>query len=56
MAKLLETFAKKHNYEYDTAENGLPALQAFQHTQNPYDIVYMGKKFDSKCCHILTKK
>ncbi|KAH6698487.1 hypothetical protein BKA61DRAFT_583312 [Leptodontidium sp. MPI-SDFR-AT-0119] len=41
MAKLLETFTKKNNYEYDTAENGLLALQAFQNTQNSYDIVFM---------------
>jgi hypothetical protein len=27
--KALETFTKKNNYEYDTAENGLLALQAF---------------------------
>ncbi|KAH9204266.1 hypothetical protein DL95DRAFT_529330 [Leptodontidium sp. 2 PMI_412] len=39
--KLLETFTKKNNYEYDTAENGLLALQAFQNTQNLYDIVFM---------------
>lgn len=44
MAKLLETFTKKNNYEYDTAENGLLALQAFQNTQNYYDIVFMGKQ------------
>ena len=44
MAKLLETFTKKNNYEYDTAENGLLALQAFQNTQNRYDIVFMGKQ------------
>ena len=43
-AKLLETFTKKNNYEYDTAENGLLALQAFQNTQNLYDIVFMGKQ------------
>jgi hypothetical protein len=44
VAKLLETFTKKNNYEYDTAENGLLALQAFQNTQNLYDIVFMGKQ------------
>jgi hypothetical protein len=41
-AKLLSTFMKKRNYEYDTAENGLKALQAFQNAQKPYDIVFMG--------------
>ena len=57
MAKLLETFTKKNNYEYDTAVNGLLALQAFQNTQNLYDIVFMGKQTSvSKCCRILTKK
>jgi hypothetical protein len=44
VAKLLETFAKKNNYKYDTAENGLLALQAFQNTQNLYNIVFMGKQ------------
>ena len=44
MAKLLETFTKKNNYEYDTAENGLLALQTFQNTRTLYDIVFMGKQ------------
>ncbi|KFY87320.1 hypothetical protein V500_07034, partial [Pseudogymnoascus sp. VKM F-4518 (FW-2643)] len=39
--KLLETFAKKNNYKYDSAENGLLALQAFQNTPNLYDIIFM---------------
>lgn len=39
--KLLETFTKKNNYEYGTAENGLLALQAFQNARHPYDIVFM---------------
>ena len=43
-AKLLSTFAGKSNYKYDTAENGLLALQAFQNAQQPYDIVFMGKQ------------
>jgi len=42
--KLLSTFAGKNKYEYDTAEDGLKALQAFQDTRNPYDIVFMGKQ------------
>jgi hypothetical protein len=42
--KLLETFTKKSNYEYDTAENGLLALQAVQNTRNLYDIIFMGKQ------------
>jgi hypothetical protein len=42
--KLLETFTKKNNYKYDTAENGLLALQAFQDTQDLYDIIFMGKQ------------
>jgi hypothetical protein len=44
VAKLLETFTKKNNYEYDTAENGLLALHAFQNALNLYDIVLMGKQ------------
>lgn len=34
----------KNKYEYDTAQNGREALQAFQDTQKPYDIIFMGKK------------
>jgi hypothetical protein len=44
VAKLLETFTKKNNYEYNTAENGLLALQAFQNARNLYDIILMGKQ------------
>jgi DNA-binding response OmpR family regulator len=44
LAKLLETFTKKNNYQYDTAENGLLALQAFQNSRHQYDIVFMGKQ------------
>lgn len=44
MSKLLETFVKKNNYKYDTAENGLLALQAFQNAQYLYDIIFMGKQ------------
>lgn len=44
MAQLLETFAKKNNYKYDSAVNGLLALQAFQNTPNLYDIIFMGKQ------------
>jgi hypothetical protein len=43
VAKLLETFTKKNNYEYDTAENGLLALQAFRNVRKLYDIILMGK-------------
>jgi hypothetical protein len=43
-AKLLETFTKKNNYEYDTAENGLLALQAFQNARDRFDIIFMGKQ------------
>ncbi|PGH06239.1 hypothetical protein AJ80_08208 [Polytolypa hystricis UAMH7299] len=39
--KLLSTFAKKNSYEYDAAENGLVALQAFQNAPKPHDIVFM---------------
>ncbi len=44
LAKLLSTLARKSNYKYDTAENGLLALQAFRNAQQPYDIVFMGKQ------------
>jgi len=44
MAQLLETFAKKNNYKYDSVVNGLFALQAFQNTPNLYDIIFMGKQ------------
>lgn len=40
MAQLLETFARKNNYTYDSTVNGLLALQAFQNTPNLYDIVF----------------
>jgi hypothetical protein len=43
-AKLLETFTKKSKYDYDTAENGLVALEAFKHTQRRHDIILMGKQ------------
>jgi hypothetical protein len=56
LAKLLETFTKKNSYEYDTAENGLLALQAFQNARHLYDIVLMGKKIVSKRCSVLTRK
>ena len=56
-AKLLETFTKKGNYEYDTAENGLLALQACENAQRPYDIIFMGQQiFVPKLYNILTKK
>ena len=56
LAKLLETFTKKNNYEYGTAENGLLALQAFQNARHPYDIVFMGRQIISKRYSVLTGK
>lgn len=44
LVKLLCMLIKKNNYGYDTAINGLEALQAFQNAQRPYDIVLMGKE------------
>jgi hypothetical protein len=44
LVQLLEAFVKKHNFQYDTAINGLLALRAFQNSQQHYDIVLMGKK------------
>jgi hypothetical protein len=56
-AKLLETFTKKGNYEYDTAENGLLALQACENAQRIYDIILMGQQeYTPKLYNILTKK
>lgn len=40
--QLLETFIRKRGFEYDTATNGLLALQAFQNNPAKYDIVFMG--------------
>ncbi|KAH0562294.1 hypothetical protein GP486_003012 [Trichoglossum hirsutum] len=55
--KLLETFAKKGNYEYDTAENGLLALQACENARRLYDIILMGQQeYVPKLYSILTKK
>jgi len=39
--RLLETFVGKSKFEYDTAVNGLLALQAFQAAEKPYDIIFM---------------
>ncbi|KAI9771344.1 MAG: hypothetical protein M1840_002314 [Geoglossum simile] len=53
----LKTFTKKGNYEYDTAENGLLALQAYENALRPYDIIFMGQqKFVHKLYDILKKK
>jgi len=46
---------RKDHYDYDTADNGLEALQAFQNALKPYDIVFMGKQTRLKThCGILT--
>jgi CheY-like chemotaxis protein len=56
-AKLLETFTKKGNYEYGTAENGLLALQACESARRIYDIILMGQQeYIPKLYNILTKK
>ncbi|RYP66490.1 hypothetical protein DL771_007750 [Monosporascus sp. 5C6A] len=39
--RLLSTFVSKGNYDFDTAGNGLVALQAFEVAQRPYDVVFM---------------
>ena len=55
LAQLLCALVRKGRYQYDTAANGLEALRAFQNTQIPYDIVFMGKKPRPNAgCNILT--
>ncbi|KAH8882108.1 CheY-like protein [Thozetella sp. PMI_491] len=38
---LLSIFTRKNGYEYDTAVNGLIALETFQNAQRRFDIVFM---------------
>lgn len=40
---LLATYMKKKKWDYETAENGLIALQAFQNRPQGFDIIFMGK-------------
>ena len=56
LAQLLCALVSKDRYQYDTAANGLEALQAFQNAQIPYDIVLMGKQIRLYTgCSILTR-
>jgi len=34
---------KKNGWEYEKAENGLLALQAFQNSSEGFDVIFMGK-------------
>jgi hypothetical protein len=40
---LLATYMKKNKWDYETAENGLVALQAFQNRPQGFDIIFMGE-------------
>jgi hypothetical protein len=33
---------RKSKFEYDTAVNGLLAVQAYQSAERPFDIIFMG--------------
>jgi hypothetical protein len=39
---LLATYMKKNGWEYEKAENGLLALQAFQSRPESFDVIFMG--------------
>lgn len=41
--QILSTFARRGNFGYDTAVNGLEAVQAFEAAEKPYDIIIMGE-------------
>ena len=41
--QLLSTFARRGNFGYGTAVNGLEAVQAFEAAEKPYDIIIMGR-------------
>jgi hypothetical protein len=40
---LLATYMKKNKWDYETATNGLIALQAFQDRPQGFDVIFMGK-------------
>lgn len=44
---LLATYMKKKKWDYETAANGLIALQAFQKRPQGFDIIFMGEFFFS---------
>lgn len=39
---------KKNNYVFDTAVNGLKAVQAYRASELPYNVVIMGKGFQRR--------
>ncbi|KAI9774973.1 MAG: hypothetical protein M1840_000189 [Geoglossum simile] len=39
--RLLVAFAQKNRFDYETAENGLMALQMVQNAAHPFDVVFM---------------
>jgi CheY-like chemotaxis protein len=39
---LLATYMKKNKWDFEKAENGLLALQAFQRRPEGFDVIFMG--------------
>jgi hypothetical protein len=39
---LLATYMKKNDWQYETASNGLEALQAFSSRPGGFDVIFMG--------------
>jgi hypothetical protein len=39
---LLATYMKKNKWDFEKAENGLLALQAFQRRPKGFDVIFMG--------------
>jgi hypothetical protein len=42
---LLATYMKKNKWDFEKAENGLLALQAFQRRPEGFDVIFMGMPF-----------
>jgi hypothetical protein len=40
---LLATYMKKNKWDFEKAENGLLALQAFQKRPEGFDVIFMGR-------------
>jgi CheY-like chemotaxis protein len=40
---LLSAYMKKNGWDYETASNGLEALQAFSNQPQGYDVIFMGE-------------
>jgi phage terminase large subunit-like protein len=50
---LLATYMKKNDWEFEKATNGLIALQAFQHSPEGFDVIFMGTYFPYTRKHTL---